>query len=125
MSTPMLKMLKSTIIYGGGIIGLGVVLFKYTVPTEEELLARMSPEVRAKVERERALRQLEQQRLMEIVQITSKSNEPIWKTGELYNPWEKTGQHLLIDKVEAERHLAEEKVKSELEAIKQQEKELK
>lgn len=112
-------MLKPTLIYGGGIIGTGYLLFKYTVPTPEELLARMSPELRSKVEAERGLRELEQQKLMEIVKQTSASNEPIWKTGDLYNPWEKTGKQLLVDKIEYERETGKQKSLSELEKAKQ------
>lgn len=117
-------MLKHTLIYGGGIIGLGVVLFKYTVPTDEELLAKMSPEIRAKVESQRELRQQEQKKLMEIVQRTSKSNDPIWKTGELYNPWEGTGNKLLVDKINYEKETADVKVKSELEKAKEEQEQL-
>lgn len=87
-------MLKQTAIWGGGIVGLGVFLFKFTVPTEEELLQKMSPEIRAQVERNRELRQQEQAMLMEIVKKTADSDQPIWKTGELYNPWEGTGSKL-------------------------------
>lgn len=112
-------MLKHTAIWGGGIIGLGVVLFKYTTPTDEELLARMSPELRAKVESQRELRQQEQKKLMEIVKRTASSDEPIWKTGELYNPWEKTGNKLLVDKINYERETAEVKAKSELDKAKE------
>lgn len=117
-------MLKQTAIWGGGIIGLGVFLYKFTVPTEEQLLQRMSPEIRAQVEKNRELRQKEQEMLMEIVQKTAKSDQPIWKTGELYNPWEGTGNKLLVDKINFEKQQAEGKVKSDLEALKEQEKKL-
>ena len=77
------------LLYGGGIIGTGVLLFTYTVPTDEQLIAAFSPEVRANYEKNKALRQKEQEELMKIVQETSKSNDPIWKTGKIASPFEK------------------------------------
>lgn len=74
---------------GGAIIGTGLLLFKYTVPTDEQLIARFSPEIRADYERNKALRQREQQELMKIVQETAKSDDPIWKTGRIMSPFEK------------------------------------
>lgn len=76
-------------IYGGGIIGTGVLLFKYTVPTDEQLIAAFSPEVRANYEKNRAFRQKEQEELMKIARETASSNDPIWKTGKLASPFEK------------------------------------
>lgn len=76
-------------IYGGGIIGTGVLLYKYAAPTDEELIAAFSPEVRANYEKNRAFRQKEQQELMKIAQETAKSNDPIWKTGKIASPFEK------------------------------------
>ncbi|GEQ69332.1 hypothetical protein JCM33374_g3003 [Metschnikowia sp. JCM 33374] len=75
---------------GGSIVGTGVLLFKYTVPTDEELIARFSPEIRAEYERSKALRQKEQQELMKIAQETAKSNDPIWKTGKIGSLLRKT-----------------------------------
>lgn len=125
MSSPTRIMLKQTLIWGGGIIGLGVFLFKFTVPTDEELLSRMSPEIRAQVEKNRELRQQEQQMVMEIAKKTAASDKPIWQTGELYNPWEGTGNKMLVDKVNFEKEQAENKLKNELEALKEQQKKLK
>lgn len=125
MSSPTMLMLKHTVIWGGGIVGLGVLLFKFTVPTEEELLQKMSPEIRAQVERNRELRQEEQRLLMEIAKKSAKSDEPIWKTGELYNPWEGTGSKLLIDKVNYEKEQALKKQKSELDKLKEEQEKLK
>lgn len=125
MSSPNMLMLKHTLIWGGGIIGLGALLFKFTVPTEEELLSKMSPEIRAQVEKNRELRQQEQKMVMEIAQKTAKSDEPIWKTGELYNPWEGTGNKLLVDKVNFEKEQAIKKQQSDLEALKEQQSKLK
>lgn len=75
-------------VYGGAVIGLGVVLFKYTTPTDEELVAKLSPELRADYEQNRELRQREQQELMKIVRKTSASNDPIWKTDKIGLPFE-------------------------------------
>ena len=61
--------------------GTGV-LFWYTIrPTDEQLIARFSPEVKADYERNKELRQQEQKRLIEIVKETSSSSDPIWKAG--------------------------------------------
>ncbi|GMM55527.1 Cbp4 protein [Maudiozyma humilis] len=73
---------------GGAIIGGGLLLFKYTTPTDEELINSLSPELREQYERQRALRQEEQRQLMDLVKQTSQSNDPIWKTGALTAPWE-------------------------------------
>lgn len=88
---------------GGSIIGFGVLCFKYTTPTDEELIARFSPEVRANYERNKALRQKEQQELMLIARETAKSNDPIWKTGKIMSPFEKDGRGVdpkLVDAVQ-------------------------
>ncbi|CAK7895766.1 assembly factor Cbp4p [[Candida] anglica] len=74
---------------GASIIGTGVLLFKYTTPTDEELIARFSPEVRREYDRNRALRQQEQQQLMNIAKETAASNDPIWKTGKIKSPYER------------------------------------
>lgn len=74
---------------GGAIIGTGVFLYYTIIPTDEELISRFSTEVRAQYERDKELRQKEQQELMRIVQETAKSNEPIWKTGRITSPFEK------------------------------------
>lgn len=79
---------------GACIIGTGVLLFKYNTPTDEELIARFSPQVRAEYEKSRELRQLEQQELMKIVQKTAASNDPIWKTGPIGSPFEKDQRNL-------------------------------
>lgn len=72
----------------------GVVLFKYTVPTDEQLIASFSPEVRADYEKNRRLRQEEQKALMEIVKKTAALNDPIWKTGSIKSPLERDGRNV-------------------------------
>ncbi|KGK35366.1 hypothetical protein JL09_g5483 [Pichia kudriavzevii] len=123
--TPVKTMLRASIIYGGGIVGLGVLLFKFTVPTEEQLLQEMTPERRAHVERNRAIRQEEQRLVMEIARETANSNEPVWKTGKLYNPWEGTGNKLLVDSVKVQREEARVRQQEKLNSLRDMEQELK
>lgn len=104
---------------GGSIVGTGVLLFKYTVPTDEELIARFSPEIRAEYERGKALRQKEQEELMKIARETSKSNDPIWKTGKIASPFEKDTRNTdpkLVDVKDfyQERELAKKKQEVDL-----------
>ncbi|KAH3899056.1 related to Assembly factor CBP4 [Saccharomycodes ludwigii] len=75
-------------IAGGSIVLGGVLLFNYTTPTRGQLIASLSPELKAQYEREKKLREAEQVELMKIVQETMKSNDPIWKTGKIQSPWE-------------------------------------
>lgn len=82
---------------GAGIIFTGVILFKYTTPRDEELIAKFSPEVRKEYEKARNLRQEEQKELMKIVQRTACSNEPIWKTGPIKSPWDVSQSNKLND----------------------------
>ncbi|OBA23674.1 CBP4-domain-containing protein [Metschnikowia bicuspidata var. bicuspidata NRRL YB-4993] len=114
-----LSLQKWARMWGAGIsiVGTGVLLFKYTVPTDEELIARFSPEIRAEYERNKALRQKEQEELMKIVQETSKSNDPIWKTGRLPSPFEKDTRGAdpnLVDLKEFHRDLELAKKKQEI-----------
>lgn len=74
---------------GGAIIGSGVLLYKYSRPTDEELINKFSPEVRREYERNKRLRQEEQRELMKIVQESAESKDPIWKTGPLESPFER------------------------------------
>ncbi|RKP30816.1 CBP4-domain-containing protein [Metschnikowia bicuspidata] len=76
-------------VVGGAITGTGVFLYCTIIPTDEELVSRFSPEIRAHYERNKELRQKEQEELMRIVQQTAKSNDPIWKTGPITSPFEK------------------------------------
>lgn len=104
---------------GGSIVLAGVLLFKYTTPTNEQLIQALSPELRLQYERERNLRQAEQQELMKIVQQTMKSNDPIWKSGSVENPWEKdNGSRATKDQFQ--RMKADQVQKEELERIRQE-----
>lgn len=85
---------------GIAIIGTGVILFYNIVPTDEEVIKRFSPEVRAQYEKNRELRQKEQEELMRIVQQTAKSDEPIWKTGPIVSPFEKETRGKVTDLVD-------------------------
>lgn len=87
---------------GGCIIGTGVLLYIYTTPTDEELISRFLPEVRAEYEKSRGLRQKEQQALMDIVKKTLKSDDPIWKTGPIGSPLERDQRNLNIKLVDDE-----------------------
>ncbi|KAK8440931.1 assembly factor cbp4 [Candidozyma auris] len=103
---------------GACIIGTGVLLFKYTVPTDEELISRFSPEIRADYERNKKLRQQEQQELMKIVKETYKSNDPIWKAGPIKSPFEKDGRGVdphLVDKTSFFKNEEDNKRKAEIE----------
>ncbi|AGO09848.1 AaceriAAL142Cp [[Ashbya] aceris (nom. inval.)] len=111
---------------GFGIIGAGVLLFKYTTPTDEELIAALSPELRQQYERERNLRQAEQQELMRIVKKTSTSETPVWNTGPIKSPWERKSLSAeskeQFQQVKAEQVQREEleRIRQELENIRQQ-----
>lgn len=108
---------------GSCIIGFGVLCFKYTVPTDEELIARFSPEVRADYERNKELRHKEQEELMKIVKQTSASNDPIWKTGYIKSPFEKEGRGVdpkLVNIEEFNRAKANEFKLKELEVANQE-----
>ncbi|KAI5964831.1 CBP4 [Candida pseudojiufengensis] len=87
---------------GACLTGVGVVLYMTIRPSDEQLIASFSPEIRAEYERNKELRQLEQKRLMEIVKKTSKSNDPIWKTGPIGSPLEKDQRNLSMELVDRE-----------------------
>lgn len=122
MEPPMWVRWLKVYAFGGAIIATGFILFKYTTPTDEELINALSPELRLQYERERNLRQAEQQELMKIVQQTIKSNDPIWKTGSIESPWERNGteqtkdqfQRLKADQVQKEEL---ERIRGELDAL--------
>lgn len=103
---------------GFGIIGFGILCYKYTTPTDEQLISRMSPEVRSQYEREKDLRRKEQEELIKIVKKTSASNDPIWMTGPIQSPFEyKESQ--LMSKEKRERDIATKDQELELAQIRQ------
>lgn len=104
---------------GASIIGFGLLCFKYTTPTDEQLINRMSPEVRAQYERERSLRRKEQEELIKIVKQTSASNDPIWMTGPIKSPLEHKAFQLK-NREQKEREIAAEEQHKELARIKKQ-----
>ncbi|SCU96639.1 LANO_0E13982g1_1 [Lachancea nothofagi CBS 11611] len=111
--------------FGGAIIATGAVLFKYTTPTDEELIKALSPELRLQFERERQLRQAEQQELMKIVRETAKSDDPIWKTGSIDSPWERNSSQQSreqFQRLKAEEIQREElqRIRGELQQIRQE-----
>ncbi|CCE63405.1 hypothetical protein TPHA_0E03150 [Tetrapisispora phaffii CBS 4417] len=92
MDTPLWLRWAKVYAAGGVIIGTGLLLFKYVTPTDEQLLNSFSPEVRLEYEQQKKLREAEQQELMKVVQQTSTSNDPIWKTGSIVSPWERADE---------------------------------
>lgn len=105
---------------GGVIIGGGALLFKYTTPTDEELINSLSPELRLQYERERSLRQAEQQELMKIVKETSQSDRPVWDTGAIESPWERKTSPQSKSRAQFEKLKAEQVQKQELEKIREE-----
>lgn len=106
-------------VVGSSIVGAGVLLFKYTTPTDEQLVARFLPEIRRDYERNRELRQLEQQELMKVAQATAASSDPIWKTGKIPNPWERDTRNAdpqLVDAVGFHRQQADDYKRQQIEA---------
>lgn len=73
-------------IAGGAIITTGVLLFKYTTPTDQQLLDSLSPELRAQYAKDKKMREWEQEELKKIVQKSLESDEPIWKAGGIESP---------------------------------------
>jgi hypothetical protein len=110
-------------VVGFSIIATGSLLFKYTVPTDEQLIAKFSPEIRAEYERNREIRQKEQQELMKIARETAASDDPIWKTGRIKSPFEKDGRNTdpkLVDIEKYNRERGDEFKKLEVERAQQE-----
>ncbi|KAK9376656.1 uncharacterized protein V1513DRAFT_439313 [Lipomyces chichibuensis] len=84
----------STLLYlkmlfvGTGVVGLGVVLYSKTVPTEEEVVAKFSPEVRQKYYQEKAFREASEpdNKLYELVRSNAQSSRPVWMLSDTIEP---------------------------------------
>ncbi|KAJ2692467.1 assembly factor cbp4 [Coemansia spiralis] len=63
-----------------GIVGAGVVLRYTIVPDEEQMLARLSPELRAEHERRSAQRRANHDAIMAQMLESAQSDKPIWST---------------------------------------------
>ncbi|ESK93021.1 hypothetical protein Moror_8924 [Moniliophthora roreri MCA 2997] len=67
-----------------GLTGVGYFVMKATVPTEEELYNRMSPDIRKKVDAARALREAKEEEMKKQVTAQVSQNvdpdtlKPIW-----------------------------------------------
>lgn len=102
---------------GFSIVAFGVLSYKYLTPTDEQLISRLSPELRAQYEKEKGLRRKEQEELIKIVKQTSASNDPIWMTGSIQSPFEKHGEQLVNIKQKYEKEQAQQSQMAELERI--------
>ncbi|KAI9220631.1 CBP4-domain-containing protein [Blastocladiella britannica] len=78
MSSTTNKIVQS-VVWGGGLIGLGVLLLKYTVPTEESLRKDLSPELQRKaLDFESDARRAETARILAIIKQNAESDRPVW-----------------------------------------------
>ncbi|AQZ13045.1 CBP4 (YGR174C) [Zygosaccharomyces parabailii] len=103
--------------YGGLIVATGCLLFKYTTPTDEQIINSLSPELRMQYEREKSLRQAEQQELMKIVKRTAESDDPIWKTGSIQSPFENSNAPQIKNRQQFEKLKADQVQREELKRI--------
>ncbi|KAJ1734577.1 assembly factor cbp4 [Coemansia biformis] len=76
-----------------GIVGVGVVLRYTIVPDEEQLLARLSPELRAEHERHKAQRRANHDAVMAQMLESARSDRPIWDVARRSAPADSDGQH--------------------------------
>ncbi|KAG2158445.1 uncharacterized protein EDB93DRAFT_670052 [Suillus bovinus] len=76
MSFPWFRMT----LLGGGLMGLGYLLMSATVPTPEQTYAAMAPDLRRKVDANRAARALQEQTIKRQVDAQSDpdAGKPIW-----------------------------------------------
>lgn len=72
-------------IAGSSVVGLGVVCFIFTTPTDDELIKKFSPELRQKYHDERERREFVGQWAYKEAVKTSKTDDPVWMTGEIPN----------------------------------------
>ncbi|KAJ1795560.1 assembly factor cbp4, partial [Coemansia sp. RSA 2399] len=69
---------RAGILAFAGIMGVGVLLRYTVVPSEEKLMSRLSPEVRAELEKNKEKRRANHEAIMEQMIESSKSDKPIW-----------------------------------------------
>ncbi|KAJ2518824.1 assembly factor cbp4 [Coemansia sp. RSA 2049] len=62
----------------GGIMGAALVMRYTIVPSEEQMLSRISPELRAEYERNKGKRRDAHEEIMKRIMEDSKSDKPIW-----------------------------------------------
>lgn len=77
MSSKLAKILKASI-GGGSIIGFGYLLMKYTTPSDDELIAKLSPELRAKYEEQKEAKREQNRLIYERIQREGYSDKPAW-----------------------------------------------
>ncbi|KAK9380131.1 uncharacterized protein V2V93DRAFT_371721 [Kockiozyma suomiensis] len=85
MSTLMyLKML----FVGTGITGIGVGLYKNTVPTEEQIVKEFSPAIQQKYKQEKAYTdsQATNEKLRALIESNANSSRPVWMLTEKIEP---------------------------------------
>ena len=68
-------------------------------------------------EREKSLRQAEQQELMKIVKRTAESDDPIWKTGSIQSPFENSNAPQIKNRQQFEKLKADQVQREELKRI--------
>lgn len=69
---------KKGLLAVGGIMSVAVLLRYTIVPDEDQLLKRMSPELRAEYERTREARRRQHEQTMSHIIDNAKSDKPIW-----------------------------------------------
>lgn len=68
-------------ILSSGLMGMGYVLMKVTVPTPEQTYAAMAPDLRKKVDANRTTRLTQEQELKRLIEAQTRTPEPtgpIW-----------------------------------------------
>ncbi|GAA96429.1 uncharacterized protein L969DRAFT_94523 [Mixia osmundae IAM 14324] len=68
------------LIFGAGIMGLGYAVMKLTTPTADQFYDRLAPDLKRKVDEQRALAAAENARKSTLDKIKQSANEekPIW-----------------------------------------------
>ncbi|KAL7749620.1 ubiquitin-specific protease doa4 [Sorochytrium milnesiophthora] len=81
----MSKLVKS-VVWSTAIIGAGYLLLEYTVPTNEQVRNKMSPEVARHADSSRNETMDQNRRIMETIRANAQSDRPIWPAGEAPMP---------------------------------------